>query len=128
MLNGQIIAFAAGISAFVPITVGTIEAVIGTSFGLNATSELVEALLCPGKAIPMNMFRSYGYMSLMGTRGFSQELNLGHYAKVQPRRIFHAQLVATVISAVMVRYSPLSPPFFFLIWIVASGHHDLANR
>jgi len=119
MLNGQIIAFAAGISAFVPITVGTIEAVIGTSFGLNATSELVGSFVVSGKAIPMNMFRSYGYMSLMGTRGFSQELNLGHYAKV-----------ATVISAVMVLYSPLSPLFFFffLIWIVASGHHDLANR
>jgi len=82
---------------------GIIEAVACSSFGLNVISELVGGFLVPGKAIAMNMFKSFGCMTLWVAIAFSQDMKLGHYMKVPPRSMFRAQMVASLIGIISVR-------------------------
>jgi hypothetical protein len=101
----QLLVFASGLSALLLVPIGVIQAVTGVSIGLNVISELVGGFVVPGKAIPMNMFKSYGCMCLLSALNFSEDLKLGHYAKVPPRSMFRAQLIATILAAVAVQSS-----------------------
>jgi len=87
---------------------GVIEAVTGFSVSLNVISELVGGFVVPGKAIPMNMFKSYGCMVLLSAITFSQDLKLGHYAKVPPRSMFRAQLIAAMVDIIAVCFPSLA--------------------
>jgi len=72
------------------------------SIGLNVISELVGGFVVPGKALAMNMFKAYGCLCLWMAQEFSQDLKLGHYAKIPPRAMFRAQIIATFLSVVTV--------------------------
>jgi OPT oligopeptide transporter protein len=112
-----------GLGMVLLIPFGVIHAVSGMSITLNVISELVGGFVVPGKAIAMNMFKSYGCMVLLSAMQFSRDLKLGHYAKVPPRSMFRAQLVATIIGCLTVRLFSNAPNI-----ITGSGHHELANR
>lgn len=81
---------------------GVIESVSGVHIGLNVISELVGGFIVPGKAIAMNMFKAYGCVTLTNALRFSQDLKLGHYAKIPPRSMFRAQIAATLVSIIAV--------------------------
>ena len=82
--------------------IGVIDAVAGCGIGLNVISELVGGFIVPGKATAMNMFKAYGCMVLHNALVFSEDLKLGHYAKVPPRSMFRAQILFTFLSVVVV--------------------------
>jgi hypothetical protein len=94
--------FASGIAILLIIPMGILDAVANESIGLNVISELVGGFVVPGKAIAMNMFKAYGCMALMNAVRFISDLKLGHYAKVPPRSMFRAQLIATMVSIISV--------------------------
>jgi hypothetical protein len=101
-LTLQLLCFASGISILLVVPMGILEAVANMSIGLNVISELVGGFVVPGKAMPMNMFKAYGCMTLISALNFCSDLKLGHYLKVPPRSMFRAQIVATFISVIMV--------------------------
>jgi uncharacterized oligopeptide transporter (OPT) family protein len=106
------------------IPFGVINAVSGVEITLNVISELVGGFVVPGKAIAMNMFKSFGCMVLVSAIQFSSDLKLGHYAKIPPRSMFRAQLIATLLGSLVVR-------FFLRILpnsITGSCDDELANR
>jgi hypothetical protein len=90
--------FASGISIILLIPLGIIEAISNSHIELNVISELVGGFVVPGKALAMNMFKSYGCMCLLNAVVFSRDLKLGHYLKIPPRSMFRAQLTATILS------------------------------
>jgi hypothetical protein len=112
-----------GLGVLLLIPFGVVYAVSGVDVTLNVISELVGGFVVPGKAIAMNMFKSYGCMVLLSAIVFSSDLKLGHYAKIPPRSMFRAQLVATIIGCLAVRLFSNAPNN-----IAGSGHHELANR
>ena len=87
------------------VPLGVIEALTYCHINLNVISELVGGFVVPGKAIAMNMFKSYGCMVLYAAIAFSGDLKLGHYSKVPPRSMFRAQIAATFICVICVLQS-----------------------
>ena len=98
----KLLGFAGGISVVLVVPLGVIEAITNCHINLNVISELVGGFVVPGKAIPMNMFKSYGCMVLYNAVVFSGDLKLGHYMKVPPRSMFRVQIAATLLSVVAV--------------------------
>jgi len=105
LANEQLLIFASAIGVVFIIPLGILEAVSNCSIGLNVISELVGGFVVPGKAIAMNMFKSYGCICLWNALCFARDLKLGHYSKLPPRSMFRAQLVATFISVITVLLS-----------------------
>jgi len=48
------------------------------------------------------MFIAYGTMTLTQAISFISDLKLGHYAKIPPRAMFRAQMLATLMSVITV--------------------------
>lgn len=118
----KLLVFAAGISAILIVPLGVIEAITNCHINLNVISELVGGFVVPGKAIAMNMFKSYGCMVLYNAVTFSQDLKLGHYMKIPPRSMFRVQIASTIVSVVSV-----VPPSAHSSLILGSLSYDLAN-
>jgi hypothetical protein len=98
----KLLVFAGGISVILIVPLGVIEAITNCHINLNVISELVGGFVVPGKAIAMNMFKSYGCMVLYNAVMFSGDLKLGHYMKIPPRSMFRVQIAATLVSVVAV--------------------------
>ena len=98
----ELLVFAAGISAILIVPLGVIEAITNCHINLNVISELVGGFVVPGKAIAMNMFKSYGCMVLFNAILFSGDLKLGHYMKIPPRSMFRVQIAGTLVSVIAV--------------------------
>lgn len=112
-----------GLGVVLLIPFGVVFAVSGVEVTLNVISELVGGFVVPGKAIAMNMFKSYGCMVLVSAILFSSDLKLGHYAKIPPRSMFRAQLIATIVGCLAVCLFSNAPNN-----ITGSWRHELADR
>jgi uncharacterized oligopeptide transporter (OPT) family protein len=124
LIYSKLLVFGSGLGVVLIIPFGVIYGVSGLPVTLNVISELVGGYVVPGKAIAMNMFKSFGCMILLSAMHFAKDLKLGHYAKVPPRSMFRAQLIATIVASLAVR---------FLLNILSNtipgnNHHELANR
>ena len=118
----KLLVFAAGISAILIVPLGVIEAITNCHINLNVISELVGGFVVPGKAIAMNMFKSYGCMVLYNAVTFSQDLKLGHYMKIPPRSMFRVQIASTIVSVISV-----VPPSAHISLILGALSYDLAD-
>lgn len=49
----------------------------------------------------MNFFKAYGYVTTAHALEFVNDLKLAHYVKIPPRHTFWAQVVATLVSALV---------------------------
>jgi len=63
---------------------------------------MVGGLVIPGHPLAVNMFIAYGTMTIAQAISFTSDLKLGHYAKIPPRAMFRAQILATLLSVIMV--------------------------
>ncbi|KAF3640460.1 Oligopeptide transporter 8 [Capsicum annuum] len=72
-----------------------------TTPGLNVITEYIIGYLYPGYPVANMCFKVYGYISMKQGLTFLQDLKLGHYLKIPPRAMFMAQVVGTLISALV---------------------------
>jgi hypothetical protein len=94
--------FTTGLTLLLALPIGIIMAITNNQITLNVLCEFIGGLAVSGNPLAMNMFKVYGYMTLAHTIQFSQQLKLGFYTKVPPRAMFRAQIIATLISVVVV--------------------------
>lgn len=98
-----------GMSLFFLVPIGILKAVSDTGVGLNVITEFVAGYLIPGKPIG-SMFstlttdvcwKCYGYMSCAQALDMISDLKLAHYMKINPKNMFLAQLLGTIVGCVV---------------------------
>ncbi|GIC86125.1 uncharacterized protein Aud_002488 [Aspergillus udagawae] len=99
--NVGVIFVAFSVAAAFLVPVGQIYAITGISINLNVLSEFLGGLWTPGNPLSVNFFKLYGYTTLANALPFISDLKLAHYAKIPPWHTFSAQIVATIVSAVV---------------------------
>uniref|UniRef100_A0A6M2ET81 Uncharacterized protein n=1 Tax=Populus davidiana TaxID=266767 RepID=A0A6M2ET81_9ROSI len=92
---------ACGIALFFTLPVGVITATTNKTPGLNVITEYVIGYLYPGFPVANICFKVYGYISMKQGITFLEDFKLGHYMKIPPRAMFMAQVVGTIISALV---------------------------
>ncbi|KZV83265.1 OPT oligopeptide transporter [Exidia glandulosa HHB12029] len=86
------------IALFYVVPIGIIQALTNTQVPLNVLTELIIGYVRPGKPVAMMLFKTWGYITTYQALSFARDFKLGHYMKVPPRAMFHAQVVATAVS------------------------------
>ncbi|OAY57568.1 oligopeptide transporter 7 [Manihot esculenta] len=92
---------ACGLALFFTLPVGVIKATTNQTPGLNVITEYIIGYLYPGFPVANICFKVYGYISMKQGISFLQDFKLGHYMKIPPRAMFMAQVVGTIIAAVV---------------------------
>lgn len=80
------------------IPVGIIYGMTGQQVQLNVLAEFIGGVIFEGNAVAMSFFKTYGYITCLQALTFTNDLKIGHYAKIPPRFMFWAQMVPTVVS------------------------------
>ncbi|KAL2542297.1 Oligopeptide transporter 6 [Abeliophyllum distichum] len=83
------------------LPIGIIAATTNQSPGLNIITEYIIGYAYPGRPVANMCFKVYGYISMTQALTFVQDFKLGHYMKIPPRAMFHAQVVGTIISVLI---------------------------
>ncbi|KAI8609994.1 OPT oligopeptide transporter protein-domain-containing protein [Chytriomyces sp. MP71] len=96
---GTIIAIILALVSIIPI--GTIQAISGQQIGLNVMSEFLIGLILPGRIAAVMAFKTFSYMAMVQGLSLVADLKLGHYIKIAPKAMFAAQLVSTILGAVV---------------------------
>ncbi|KAJ9172652.1 hypothetical protein P3X46_015866 [Hevea brasiliensis] len=92
---------ACGLALFFTLPIGVITATTNQTPGLNVITEYIIGYLYPGFPVANICFKVYGYISMKQAITFLQDFKLGHYMKIPPRAMFMAQVVGTIISAMV---------------------------
>ncbi|KAJ8650203.1 hypothetical protein MRB53_003226 [Persea americana] len=92
---------ACGLAFFFTLPIGIITATTNQSPGLNIITEYIMGYILPGYPVANMCFKVYGYISMSQALTFLQDFKLGHYMKIPPRAMFMAQVVGTLIAAVV---------------------------
>ncbi|CAM8950570.1 unnamed protein product [Rhodiola kirilowii] len=96
---GVLLACAIAFSFTLPF--GIITAITNQSPGLNIFTEYIIGYIYPGYPVANMCFKIYGYISMSQAVTFLQDFKLGHYMKIPPRTMFVAQVLGTVIAALV---------------------------
>ncbi|KAM7270235.1 hypothetical protein ACFE04_029449 [Oxalis oulophora] len=83
------------------LPIGIISATTNQTPGLNIITEYVIGYIYPERPVANMCFKVYGYISMTQALTFLQDFKLGHYMKIAPRAMFMAQVVGSVVSAVV---------------------------
>ncbi|CAK5284572.1 unnamed protein product [Mycena citricolor] len=94
----QYFILALAISFVYVIPIGMIQAITNQQVGLNVITELIIGYSLPGRPVAMMMFKTWGYITMAQALTFTSDFKLGHYMKIPPRSMFHAQVIATVVA------------------------------
>ncbi|XP_051114799.1 oligopeptide transporter 7 [Andrographis paniculata] len=89
------------IAIFFTLPIGIITAITNQSPGLNIITEYIIGYIYPGYPVANMCFKVYGYISMQQAITFLQDFKLGHYMKIPPRMMFMAQVVGTLIAALV---------------------------
>ncbi|XP_047972666.1 oligopeptide transporter 7-like [Salvia hispanica] len=89
------------IAIFFTLPIGIITAITNQTPGLNIITEYIIGYIYPGYPVANMCFKVYGYISMTQAITFLQDFKLGHYMKIPPRTMFMAQVVGTLIAAVV---------------------------
>ncbi|KAL5211370.1 hypothetical protein ABZP36_022217 [Zizania latifolia] len=92
---------ACAIAFFFTLPIGIITATTNQTPGLNIITEYIMGYLYPGRPVANMCFKVYGYISMSQALTFLQDFKLGHYMKIPPRTMFMAQIVGTLIAALV---------------------------
>ncbi|KAK1258104.1 Oligopeptide transporter 7 [Acorus gramineus] len=92
---------ACALAIFFTLPIGIITATTNQTPGLNIITEYIMGYLYPGRPVANMCFKVYGYISMTQALTFLQDFKLGHYMKIPPRTMFMAQVVGTLIAAVV---------------------------
>ncbi|KAI8608060.1 OPT oligopeptide transporter protein-domain-containing protein [Chytriomyces sp. MP71] len=96
---GVLVGIALALVTIVPI--GTIQAISGQQIGLNVMSEFLIGLILPGRIAAVMAFKTFSYMAMYQGLSLVSDLKLGHYVKIPPKAMFTAQLVSSILGAVV---------------------------
>ncbi|KAJ3106264.1 hypothetical protein HDU97_006715 [Phlyctochytrium planicorne] len=96
---GVLLGLALALVSILPL--GIILAISGQLIGLNVMSEFLIGLILPGRAAAVMSFKTLSYMAMSQGLFLVGDLKLGHYMKIPPRIMFWAQLVSTIVAAVV---------------------------
>jgi len=83
------------------IPVGLIQAVTGLPVPTNVIAEFIGGSFVQGNANALMYFKTYGYIAAYQAVNFSNDLKLGHYAKIPPWHSFIGQVWATLIYCIV---------------------------
>ncbi|KAL1556393.1 OPT superfamily [Salvia divinorum] len=89
------------IAIFFTLPIGIITAITNQTPGLNIITEYIIGYIYPGYPVANMCFKVYGYISMTQAITFLQDFKLGHYMKIPPRTMFMAQVVGTLIAAIV---------------------------
>ncbi|XP_058085491.1 oligopeptide transporter 7-like [Magnolia sinica] len=92
---------ACAIAFIFTLPIGIITATTNQTPGLNVITEYIMGYIYPGYPVANMCFKVYGYISMSQAITFLQDFKLGHYMKIPPRTMFMAQVVGTLIAAVV---------------------------
>ncbi|TVU17005.1 hypothetical protein EJB05_33011, partial [Eragrostis curvula] len=92
---------ACALAFFFTLPIGIIKATTNQTPGLNVITEYIMGYLYPGRPVANMCFKVYGYISMKQSLIFLQDFKLGHYMKIPPRTMFMAQVVGTLVAAVV---------------------------
>ncbi|KAK7860068.1 oligopeptide transporter 3 [Quercus suber] len=96
---GMLFAFA--LAFIVTLPIGIIQATTNQQPGYDIIAQFMIGYVLPGKPIANLIFKIYGRISTVHALSFLSDLKLGHYMKIPPRCMYTAQLVGTLVSAVV---------------------------
>ncbi|KAK4842834.1 hypothetical protein QYF36_000639 [Acer negundo] len=100
-LPGWAILLACSLALFFTLPVGVITATTNQTPALNVITEYIIGYIYPGFPVANMCFKVYGYISMKQGLAFLQDFKLGHYMKIPPRSMFAAQVIGTIVSALV---------------------------
>ncbi|KAJ3069020.1 hypothetical protein HDU98_007894 [Podochytrium sp. JEL0797] len=83
------------------IPYGAVQAIAGVPLYLNVLTEFVIGLMIPGQTVAVMAFKSWGTNNLIQALALCADLKLGQYLHIPPRAMVAAQLIGTLINAVV---------------------------
>ncbi|KAH7659580.1 Oligopeptide transporter OPT protein [Dioscorea alata] len=92
---------ACALALFFTLPIGILKATTNQTPGLNVITEYIIGYIYPGRPVANMCFKVYGFISMKQALFFLQDFKLGHYMKIPPRTMFMAQVVGTLISAMV---------------------------
>ncbi|XP_076915686.1 oligopeptide transporter 7-like [Bidens hawaiensis] len=95
------VVLACAIAVFFTLPIGILTAITNQAPGLNIITEYIIGYIYPGYPVANMCFKVYGYISMTQAITFLQDIKLGHYMKIPPRSMFMAQIVGTIIAALV---------------------------
>ncbi|KAI5450685.1 hypothetical protein NCC49_002941 [Naganishia albida] len=98
--------FAVAVAAAFLIPIGCITAISNTTPGLNVLTEWIAGIIYPGRPIANVTFKCMGYMAMAQALNLLADQKLGHYMHVNPKHMFLAQTVGSIIGC-FVNYAVL---------------------
>ncbi|RKP26649.1 OPT oligopeptide transporter protein-domain-containing protein [Syncephalis pseudoplumigaleata] len=108
------------VSAVLVLPIGIIQAVSNNRIGLNVITELICGYMLPGRPIANVAFKAYGYMTMFQCLLLVEDMKLGHYMKIPPRKMFIVQLWGTIVGA-LVNYGVLD-------WLLTTKFDILSGK
>ncbi|XP_048132102.1 oligopeptide transporter 3-like isoform X2 [Rhodamnia argentea] len=93
--------FAFGLAWIVTLPIGVIQATTNQQPGYDIIAQFIIGYVLPGKPIANLLFKIYGRISTVHALSFLSDLKLGQYMKIPPRCMYAAQLVGTVVAALV---------------------------
>ncbi|KAK2632988.1 hypothetical protein EUGRSUZ_L00777 [Eucalyptus grandis] len=92
---------ACALALFFTLPVGVITATTNQTPALNVITEFIIGYIYPGYPVANILFKVYGYISMKQGITFLQDFKLGHYMKIPPRAMFMAQVIGTIVAALV---------------------------
>ena len=90
------------IAAILALPLALLQAKTNQLVGLNVSAELLAGFVLPGKPIANMIFKTIVVSGTQQAVTYSNDLKLGHYMKIPPRTMFAVQIVAVVVTCVVV--------------------------
>jgi oligopeptide transporters, OPT superfamily len=97
---GACIAFLLAMILSVPLAM--LQAITNQQVPLQVMHELIAGYLHPGRPVANVIFKTIAYIGTNQAIAFAGDLKLGHYMKIPPRTMFTIQVVAAVVSCIVV--------------------------
>jgi OPT family oligopeptide transporter len=97
---GACIAILLAIILSIPLSM--LQAITNQQIPLQVMPELISGYILPGRPIANVIFKTITYIGTYQAISFAGDLKLGHYMKIPPRTMFTIQVVAAVVSCIVV--------------------------
>jgi len=97
---GACIAFFLAMILSIPLSM--IQAISNQLVPIQVLHELIAGYLLPDRPIANIIFKTIAYIGTNQAICFAGDLKLGHYMKIPPHTMFTIQVIATVVSSIVV--------------------------
>ncbi|KAF8552269.1 OPT superfamily oligopeptide transporter [Imleria badia] len=95
---------------------GALSAITGISISIQTFVQMIAGYLHPGKPMANMYFVLYSYNTVSQAILLLRDLKIGQYAKLPPRAAFTAQIIGTLLGAVL---------NYFMMNSIIDGHRDI---